>query len=335
MKIKVKIIILTSMFISIPFVFAATMNSSSNVMIDNTMTNWSRNLQDAISEINYFCSVKCPNGYSCKTNTPKCVRATTLHTETCSNDTTSYYCRGDGYALNGTITYGNETTTSGILTVGDAFDCDVNGDGTYDAETERFYYISDYYDTSRKIFNDNVAVLVYYSNTDDGVASTTNVTYDCSNENWHGPVSAIGELPTTVDWNNIKLYKNTRQILAKNGATTTSDGILPMSFDYTGYAARLLTYQELLHGCYDYNIGIGGAKGLSTNCKFLFERTKYANSSLTTSGSWLETPDNSSTNYAYYWNTYSRSINASSSVNDINNYGVRPTIEILKSELSY
>ena len=172
-KIKI-IIIIIALFISIPLVFAVATYSSSNVVVNNTTSAiTSLYLQDAIDEIDYYCSVKSPKDYMCKNNTPKCQRATSLHTEECTNSDTSGYCQADGYALNEEIAYGNTTTTNGVLTVGDAFDCDVNGDEIFDAATERFYYVSDYFDTSTKTFNDKVAVLVYYSNTDDGVASTT------------------------------------------------------------------------------------------------------------------------------------------------------------------
>ena len=325
---KIKVIILVvALSISIPLVFAATSYSSSNVIVDNTTSAiTSLYLQDAIDEIDYYCSVKSPKDYMCKNNSPKCQRATTLHTEPCTSSSTSQNCQADGYSLNDTITYGNTTTTTGVLTVGDAFDCDVNGDGTFDSVTERFYYVSNYFDTSAKKFNDKVAVLVYYSNTDNGVASTTDVAYDCSNQNYNGPVTAIGDLPTTTQWSNIRLYKNTRQILAQNNATTTNGGTLPTAFDYSGYGARLLTFQELYHSCYDFRNTIG------ESCQFLFERTKYANSSYSTYGSWLETPFASFTNNVYYWRSTNRYASSSSAYSTI---GARPTIEVLKSEISY
>ena len=138
METKIKVIILiVALSVSIPLVFAATSYSSSDVITDNTNTKWSIKLQDSIDDINYFCSVNCPVGKICKNNTPKCQRAaiSTLHTEPCTNSSdTSYYCRADGYAANDTITYGNTTTTNGVLTVGDAFDCDVNGNGEVDLD---------------------------------------------------------------------------------------------------------------------------------------------------------------------------------------------------------
>ena len=279
---------------------------------------------------------------------PKCVRATTLHTETCTNSGTSSYCQGAGYALNATITYGNTTTTSGVLTTGDAFDCDVNGDGTYDAATERFYYVSDYYDTSTKTYNDDVGVFIYYSNVRGGVASTEGTAYatqadaqtvgtctDSNGCNWYGPLTARAELPTTTQWSNISLYKDKRQILAQNDATSTSGGTLPTAFDYSGYAARLLTYQEAYSGCNSYESNSKyptSTGGLDAKCQFLMEGTKFSNSSLATYGPWLESPNASHSNNAYYVNAYYRYLFNSASNSS---YGARPTIEILKSEISY
>ena len=54
--------------------------------------------------------------------------------------------------------YGNLTTTSGFLNLGDAFDCDVNSDGIYDSDNERFYYLTDSKDrtTAYLIYNKNL-----------------------------------------------------------------------------------------------------------------------------------------------------------------------------------
>ena len=134
-----------------------------------------------------------------------CKRATELHTVQCSQTSTSEYCSGAGYRTNGskgttTIKYGNETTTEDVLTSGDAFDCDVNGDGTYDSETERFYYVSDLYDTTKKDFDSNYAVLIYYNNTTLGIPDNTAASiieyHPSTHKNWFGPVSAITYLPT-------------------------------------------------------------------------------------------------------------------------------------------
>ena len=93
-----------------------------------------------------------------------CKRATTLHTEICSNDDSSYYCQVDGYTLNDTITYGN-FGTKGVLTSGDAFDCDVNGDGVYDSATEKCDYVAVIDNTSLNIeVNNNSSLRVLERN---------------------------------------------------------------------------------------------------------------------------------------------------------------------------
>ena len=204
----------------------------------------------------------------------------------------------------------------------------------YDEETERFYFISDYYDTDKKAFNAKVAVLIYYSNTDDGVSSKTNAPYHCNNKNYEGPVRAMQELPTTTQWSNIRLYKEVRQILGTSNGSTTLEGTLPSNFRYSGYSARLLTLQELYHGCFNYK----SYNGLSTDasleeCNFLFENTSYAVYNSGTSGSLLETP-NSGHSGGSVLHIYAarRNLNSGSAYE---NKGVRPVIEILKSDIAY
>ena len=85
---------------------------------------------------------------------PVCKKATTLHTSVCD--------RSDGQGCNtiietgSTITYG--TLINGEVKAGDAYDCDVNNDGVYDSETERFYYLTN---------DKGKASLIYYSNMND------------------------------------------------------------------------------------------------------------------------------------------------------------------------
>ena len=261
-----------------------------------------------------------------------CKRATTLHTEICSNEDNSGFCQTDGYELNGTITYGN-LGTKGILTSGDAFDCDVNGDGVYDSATERFYYVSDM--TNGVTTDANTAVLIYYNNVSGGVASnSTGYVYDSSEKNNNGPVTAIEQLPTTSQWKNVSLTNTTRTITNENGGSTTSAGNLPTAFSYEGYAARLLTYQEVYNGCYDGSTSINSTKGLSTKCKYLMENTSYSSSSLKTSGGWLESPSFKSTTGAWSTLAYSRYVYSCSVYNPTDS-GVRPAIEVPKSNILY
>ena len=242
-----------------------------------------------------------------------CKRASVLHT-------------GD------TRTFGN-LGTSGTLTSGDAFDCDVNGDGTYDPETERFYYVSDYYNASTKAFNNSIAVLIYYNNVSAGSPSNnTTYAYDSSGENWHGPQTAIEQLPTISQWSNVSLKNTTRTILNENGENTTIGGTLPNDFSYAGYASRLLTTQEVEKAC---NITVGSYKdGELDNCNYLMENTKYSSSHVNNYGYYLENPLSSWSEKVWFVDSGTRSVSretVSLAVLD----GVRPAIEVSKTNIDY
>lgn len=162
--------------------------------------------------------------------TRKCQRAKTLHSITCTSSSTEGYCKAG--RRKDSITFG-QIGTSGKLTSGDAFDCDVNGDGTYDAATERFYYVSD--------LNSSTAILIYYT-------YTNRYPYNAQSSNsYSGPITAVGALPTTTKWSNISLVQKTSQIYNHSGGTTVVDSsnkthTLP-KYTYTT-AARLLTLTE-------------------------------------------------------------------------------------------
>lgn len=162
--------------------------------------------------------------------TRKCQRAKTLHSITCTSSSTEGYCKAGNRT--DSITFG-QIGTSGKLASGDAFDCDVNGDGTYDAATERFYYVSD--------LNSSTAILIYYT-------YTNRYPYNAQSSNsYSGPITAVGALPTTTKWSNISLVQKTSQIYNHSGGTTVVDSsnkthTLP-KYTYTT-AARLLTLTE-------------------------------------------------------------------------------------------
>ena len=276
-----------------------------------------------------------------KSNTPVtpekkviCKRATTLHTEECAQTDTTLYCSGAGYTASGskgtsTITYGNLGTT-GTLTTGDAFDCDVNGDGVYDSTKERFYYVSDYYDTNTKTFDSNYATLIYYNNVSAGKPSNnTRYAYDSSGENWHGPRTMLGQLPTTRQWSNVRLTNDVRSIITNTGSNTTSGGTLPSNFSYKGYSARFLTLQEVKKGT---GINIPTWKtGELDNFTYLLENTEFSNSNFQNAW-WLENPGSGYSPSA--WNVFSdyRYVNSSTVSHS---YGVRPVIEVSKTNIEY
>ena len=148
-----------------------------------------------------------------------CKPATTLHTETCKR--TSGGCYAAGYSETGTkktktIVYGtipNSETKSG----GFAYDCDVNGDGTYDSDTERFYYLTT---------NESNAVLISHNHFEgeNGQISINNYTYD----------KIYDQLPTSEQWSNLPIlfndkpariptYNELKAACGKNTLTATGD----------------------------------------------------------------------------------------------------------------
>lgn len=259
-----------------------------------------------------------------------CKRATTLHTEECTQTDVTNFCSGAGYTTTGTkgtttITYGN-LGTSGTLITGDAFDCDVNGDGVYDSNTERFYYVTD--------MNDTTAVLIYYNDVSAGNPSNTkNYAYDSSGENWHGPRTAIAQLPTTSQWTNVRLTNDVRSITTNAGGNTTTGGTTPSNFSYAGYAARLLTIQEVRQGTGITSIPTWKVGELD-NFTYLLENTKFASNSNSAWAWWLENARSDHSADAWIVDGRGRDVSLDA-VSNAGGYGVRPAIEVLKSDISY
>ena len=254
---------------------------------------------------------------------------------------TSESMMGTNFTSNddGCYTFNFDDQTSGNvkeLKSGDAFDCDVNGDGTYDENTERFYYVSDYYNTSTKKFESDTAVLIYYNNVSNGKPSkNATYAYDISGENWHGPRTAIKQLPSTSEWKNVSLTSGVRTIATEAGTNSTTGGPLPDSFSYIGKAARLLTVEEIRKGTEINNIPTWKTKvGELDNFDYLFENTKYSNLSNKTWIWWLENSRSDNLSSILSVNGYYRNVNSTSVSNDGDD-GVRPAIEVLKSNIEY
>ena len=294
-------------------------------------------LSNITSTINYTMLTKEKSEIPLPEKKAICKRATTLHTEECVQTDEEYFCLGAGYTETGTkgtstITYGNLGTT-GVLQTGDAFDCDVNGDGEYNSSTERFYYVSDYYNTTTKEFESDTAVLLYYNNVNAGNPdNNTTSEYDEIGNNWYGPRTAIVQLPTTSQWGNISLKNEPRAILNENGGNTTKGGTLPSNFSYSGYAARFLTMQELKKSC--NNISTRQERELNNCNNYLLENTIYSNSNMGNWGYWLETPESAYDVYA--WNVDGSSPYVYSNVVwTYGGIGVRPAIEVSKTKIDY
>ena len=282
------------------------------------------------------------DGNSISKDEPKgkiiCKRATTLHTEECTQTDSEYYCSGAGYTNSGTkgtttIKYGN-LGRKGVLTSGDAFDCDVDGDGVYNSETERFYYVSDYYDTNTKSFEDDTAVLIYYNNISSGTPRNNIMfEYDDSGENWHGPKTAIKQLPTTKQWSNVSLKNTMRTILNQNNFNTTNGGTTPSNFSYDGYAARLLTMQEIRKST-GSNIPTGKIGELD-NFTYMLENTKFSNDNIGNWGYWIESPYSENSTYAWIVFCFQRYLSSYASVSYNGAVSIRPVIEVSKTNIDY
>ena len=263
-----------------------------------------------------------------------CKRATILHTETCTQKDGTNYCSGAGYTASGAkgttiITYG--TLPGKDLKSGDAFDCDVNGDGKYDSNTERFYYVSDYYNTSTKEFENDTAVLIYYNNVENGKPSNSSTTsaYDKSGKNNNGPRTAIEELPSTSEWKNVSLTSSVRTVTTEKGTNNTTGGPIPSDFSYVGKTARLLTVQEIKKAC-----NIVEKSGELDTCNYLLENTTYSNSKMGSFAWWLENPGLKFSSDAWSVTGHGREVSLNI-VSYTGGIGVRPAIEVLKSNIEY
>ena len=181
-----------------------------------------------------------------------CKIATTQHSEQCSRG--SGGCYGANWkSPNPTLVpYGYLITDSSTVTAGAAYDCDVNNDGTYDPVDERFYYFG--------AENGN-AKLIYYKN----MNNNASVDYD----------SALALLPNyELDNNNpsVPVWSNPYLVRHTSG-------------DYTGKAARFMTYAEITDGLYSgANNHITPTDSVST---YLFEQSNFTVTNRT-DGIWIE-----------------------------------------------
>ena len=327
-------------------VIAATILSGTEVSYTGNKVNGASNIQQAIDNLYTTAttsSSECRTGYQkqiengaeytcgriarqCSgNNCTVCIRAERLHTEICNQ--TSSNCNSAGYSLGSVITYGNETTTNGVLNTGDAFDCDVNGDGTYDSNTERFYYVST--KTNGITTDSNTAVLIYSNNTINGEPSN-GVSYWGIRDVYNGPETARSNLPTTSQWSNVQLTQTVRDITKEDNTIRISN------FSYEGYSTRLLTYQEVNAGCYDGTTAVKTAGGINSKCKFLMENTRFSNANNPTVGGWLETPYCTRTFCPWYVDSIqNRVIDGGNDFGTNGSMGARPAIEVQLSEIEY
>ena len=280
----------------------------------------SANVQDAIDELNLKIG-------SCPGATPVCRRASNLHKEKCNK---SGGCHATNLDVNQNkkITFG-QVGTNGTLAVGDAFDCDVNGDGTYDEDTERFYFLKDQ--------GNGYVSLIYYNNTavyTDPV-QVVNMNYATLpfGDNT-GPTIAYTCLPPTSAWTNVSL-PNGNECLKNYGRDKTERGC----FSYSDRAARLVYLSELEESC-GLTVNSNGITDGSvtydkfTGCDFLMENTSFS-----TVGHMGPSPADGYYIHDLAGNNYgSAEVMSDKTIeyNDTSNYyAVRPVIEVKKIKISY
>ena len=269
-----------------------------------------------------------------------CKRATRLHEEKCGNGS----CKDSSYSIGDTITYGN-CGTDGVLNSGDAFTCDVNGDGTFDELTERFYYVSEYYNTTLKQFDTTTATLIYYNNVSNGISCNNGEAHYYNNEgmnglNYKGPDNGLlSQLPTTSIWNNTMLKYNKQAILAEDqnkhdySTVTSTKYELPTAFSYDGYSSRLMVAKELFSACNMTSTPIGNPIiGELDVCNYLLENTIFSDSDLK-DNYWLNTPIQSVYDSMWIISPSDRAVRSVMAKSSATN--VRPVIEVPKSAIAY
>lgn len=229
--------------------------------------------KDAIRAASTKASICLANKDKTVSNDIVCKRATKLHAEICNNK-----CRYNGYADKEFIFYGN-CGEEGVLKSGDAFDCDVNGDGNFTQE-ERFYYVS----PKDADENSSYATLIYYK-------SVGNGQYYINNENSLGPQLLLNILPSDAEWSNVLLSDNGyRQIVNEDGNTAVRGNKTIQPFTYTNKASRLITSQEVEYACSPNNpVTDSWTENYLFNCDYILEKTFYSSSN-NPSNFWLETP---------------------------------------------
>ncbi|MBR3660772.1 MAG: InlB B-repeat-containing protein [Bacilli bacterium] len=203
-----------------------------------------------------------------------------LHTETCYG-TQGCVTGGTGFdkTINNIITYG---TTYGVSspTGGDAYDCDVNNDGTYDSldqygkYTERFYFLKEYENNN----SEKTATLIYYTSYD-SLHGRVNSIND-SNIGSDVYATAITWLPTSSTWSNPGL----------------------IGFDSNnGNITRFITLDEIENVCGPISRPFptppatiaGTSYWTGPDCQkwFLFENSRFQSSDYGRAGIWVQMED--------------------------------------------
>ncbi len=232
-----------------------------------------------------------------------------LHTETC----VSGGCRANndaGINVNDTITYGS--IGDGVPLAGDAYDCDVNYDGTFDdtesdnkTYTERFYFVREKTNSG----SSNSAVLVYSTSYDiNGRANRTKSKTDIGSYDYETSESYLPSTTTPTQ-------------------ATAWDNPLLVDFGGNGKVSRFVSMDDLESVCGPV---VFNSTAYFANCKkwFWFENSRFQSSNLGRAGIWME----HATDDTKYYRIHTQSFDVME-VDETSENMVRPVIEIPMSAL--
>jgi hypothetical protein len=143
--------------------------------------------------------------------------------------------------------------TPGSHNFGDAYICDTNGDGNFDYDSERFYYLANY---------GSYASLLWSQNSGAGKYSNANVFY---------PSNASSVLPNATAWSNVALQVNPRSVARINSTET-------YSYNYTNGSSRLMSLRDLELGLPSgtYTSAANETAGSLDDYAFLFDGMRFA-----------------------------------------------------------
>ena len=235
--------------------------------------------------------------------------------------------------------------TGDTLEVGAAFDCDVNGDNSFDPENERFYYLSP---ENGNDSSDNL-VFIYYNNT--GV--NEDITFPCpnckikydSNSNDGNistyqarPDKAKEYLPLASSWKNTSLIMPGTGDNQNVNITDEKGTVKVTNFSYKGYSARFPRISEIMKatGVTEVSLNNNHNDSISTtDYNFLYENlVNTCGPTPCASGYWLENASSRDKGYAWsirggYNGIYSETAYTDSTI------ATRPVIVVNKENVYY
>ena len=122
----------------------------------------------------------------------------------------------------------------------------------------------------------------------------------------------------------------TRDITSENNTVKIS------GFQYkknnVDLAARLATLQEVQNACNTTSTLTNGELDI---CDYIFENTKYSSNSYPSYGTWLETPHSTRPEATWDVNSTGRRRVIADNLSSDYAYGIRPVIEVAKTDIEY